>query len=70
MSERSAQGLVTCAVAVDGQLLILTPHLRSPTERALGMQHVVWIGGHFSDWSCREFILLSILPTLAAGAAA
>jgi ubiquinone/menaquinone biosynthesis C-methylase UbiE len=44
----------------------LTPHLRSPTERALSMAQLAWIGGHFSAWSHREFILLSILPVLAS----
>lgn len=44
----------------------LTPHLRSPTERALSMQQLAWIGGHFRAWSHREFILLSILPVLVA----
>ena len=46
----------------------LTPHLRSPTERALSMQQLAWMGSHFSAWSHREFILFSILPVLAATA--
>ncbi len=44
----------------------LTPHLRSPTERALSMGDLAWMGSHFSRWSHREFILLSILPVLAS----
>jgi ubiquinone/menaquinone biosynthesis C-methylase UbiE len=42
----------------------LTPHLRSPTERALSMADLAWMGSHFSSWSHREFILFSILPVL------
>jgi ubiquinone/menaquinone biosynthesis C-methylase UbiE len=42
----------------------LTPHLRSPTERALSMQDVQWIGAHFRTWSHREFCLLAVLPAL------
>ncbi|MEI2689512.1 MAG: hypothetical protein V9H69_07290 [Anaerolineae bacterium] len=30
------------------------------------MQQLAWMGSHFSAWSHREFILLSILPVLAA----
>lgn len=44
----------------------LTPHLRSPTERALSVQQLAWIGGHFSAWSHRVFILFSILSLLAS----
>ena len=44
----------------------LTPHLRSPTERALSMRDVAWMGSHFRGYSHREFILFSILPVLAA----
>jgi hypothetical protein len=30
------------------------------------MADLAWMGSHFSRWSHREFILLSILPVLAA----
>lgn len=42
----------------------LTPHLRSPTERALSMADIAWIGSHFRSYQHREFILFSILPVL------
>ena len=44
----------------------LTPHLRSPTERALSMGQLAWMGSHFRACSHREFILFSVLPVLAA----
>jgi len=44
----------------------LTPHLRSPTERALSMADIAWMGSYFRRYSHREFILLSILPVLGA----
>ena len=44
----------------------LTPHLRSPTERALSMADIAWMGSHFRRTSHREFILLSVLPVLAS----
>lgn len=43
-----------------------TPHLRSPTERALSMVDIAWMGSHFRTHRHREFILFSILPVLAA----
>lgn len=42
----------------------LTPHLRSPTERALSMNDLQLIGDHFSRWSHKDFCLLAVLPTL------
>jgi ubiquinone/menaquinone biosynthesis C-methylase UbiE len=47
----------------------LTPHLRSPTERALSMRDIAWIGSHFRSYRHQEFILFSILPVLAAALA-
>jgi ubiquinone/menaquinone biosynthesis C-methylase UbiE len=47
----------------------LTPHLRSPTERALSMHDVATMGSHFRSYRHQEFILLSILPVLAAALA-
>ena len=44
----------------------LTPHLRSPTEQALSMRQIAWMGSHFRGYTHREFILLSILPVLAS----
>jgi len=44
----------------------LTPHLRSPTERALSMGDIAWMGSYFRTHRHREFILFSILPVLAA----
>lgn len=44
----------------------LTPHLRSPTERALSMEDIAWMGSHFRTHRHREFILFAILPVLAA----
>jgi SAM-dependent methyltransferase len=44
----------------------LTPHLRSPTERALSMDDIAWMGSHFRSYRHREFILFAILPVLAA----
>lgn len=44
----------------------LTPHLRSPTERALSMRQIAWMGSYFRSYRHREFILFSILPVLAA----
>lgn len=43
----------------------LTPHLRSPTEKALSMNDLQFIASHFSAWRHKDFILLSILPALA-----
>ena len=42
----------------------LTPHLRSPTEKALSMNDLQFIASHFSSWRHKDFILLSILPAL------
>lgn len=42
----------------------LTPHLRSPTERALSMADLRRMAAHFHRWEHREFILLAILPVL------
>jgi hypothetical protein len=47
----------------------LTPHLRSPTERALSMGQIAWMGSCFRSCRHREFILFSILPALAAALA-
>jgi ubiquinone/menaquinone biosynthesis C-methylase UbiE len=44
----------------------LTPHLRSPAERALSMHDVAAVGSHFRSYRHQEFILLAILPVLAA----
>jgi len=44
----------------------LTPHLRSPTEKALSMADLARIAAPFRRWSHREFVLLSVLPALAA----
>ncbi len=41
-----------------------TPHLRSPTEKALHMNDLQWIGSHFTAWSHQEFCLLAVLPVL------
>ena len=43
----------------------LTPHLRSPAERALSMTDIAAMGRHFRSYRHQEFILLSILPVLA-----
>lgn len=42
----------------------LTPHLRSPTERALSMSQIRTMARHFRSYQHREFILLAILPVL------
>lgn len=42
----------------------LTPHLRSPTERALSMRDIAWMGSHFRRYRHQEFIFLSVLPVL------
>ncbi len=42
----------------------LTPHLRSPTEKALSLRDVERIGRNFSHWEQKEFCLFSILPAL------
>jgi ubiquinone/menaquinone biosynthesis C-methylase UbiE len=42
----------------------LTPHLRSPTERALSINDISWISSQFRECAHREFILLSIVPVL------
>lgn len=47
----------------------LTPHLRSPTERALNMNDIAAAGSHFHSYRHQEFILLAILPVLAAALA-
>lgn len=47
----------------------LTPHLRSPTERALSMNDIAAMGSHFRSCRHQEFILLAILPVLAAALA-
>ena len=44
----------------------MTPHLRSPTERALSMSDLQRIAAGFSCWQHREFILFSMLPVFAA----
>jgi len=44
----------------------LTPHLRSPTERALSMAEIKAMGSHFRSYRHQEFILLAILPVLIA----
>lgn len=40
----------------------LTPHLRSPTERALRMTDLDYIASYFSSWRHSEFCLLSVIP--------
>ena len=47
----------------------LTPHLCSPTERALSMADIAAMGSHFRSCHHKEFILLAILPVLAAALA-
>jgi ubiquinone/menaquinone biosynthesis C-methylase UbiE len=42
----------------------LTPHMRSPTEKALSMSDLRWIGSHFERWAHREFCLLAVLPAM------
>ncbi|MBC8262803.1 MAG: hypothetical protein H8E47_01580 [Anaerolineales bacterium] len=42
----------------------LTPHLRSPTERALSMHDLQRIGTHFGWWTHKEFCLLAVFPAL------
>jgi SAM-dependent methyltransferase len=42
----------------------LTPHLRSPTERALSMRDVRWVGAQFHQWEHCEFCLLIVFPAL------
>lgn len=44
----------------------LTPHLCGPTERALSIRDIVWMGNHIVGCHHREIILLSILPVLGA----
>ena len=44
----------------------LTPHLRSPSEKALSMADLTAIGSYFRTWHHQEFILLSALPVLLA----
>lgn len=46
----------------------LTPHLRSPTERALSMRDVERIGSYFRHWTHQEFCLLSVAPALIEAA--
>jgi hypothetical protein len=47
----------------------LTPHLRSPTERALSMRDIAAMSSHFRSSSHQEFILFSILLVLGAALA-
>jgi ubiquinone/menaquinone biosynthesis C-methylase UbiE len=47
----------------------LTPHLRSPTERALSVRDIAWMSSHFGSYRHQEFILLAILPVLTAALA-
>lgn len=42
----------------------LTPHLRSPTERALSMDDLRRIGSYFSRWQHKEFCLMTVWPAL------
>lgn len=42
----------------------LTPHLRSPTERALSIANVRAIGRHFRSMHTREFCLFAVVPVL------
>lgn len=42
----------------------LTPHLRSPTEKALSMKQLDQIGSHFSSYTHKEFCLLAVAPVL------
>lgn len=42
----------------------LTPHLRSPSEKALSIRDLEKIGSYFQKWHHQEFIFLSALPTL------
>ena len=42
----------------------LTPHLRSPTERALSMHDLQRMGAHFRRCTHQEFCLLAVLPAL------
>ena len=44
----------------------VTPHLRSPTERALSMADLDLIAAPFARAWHREFVLLSVAPALAA----
>lgn len=44
----------------------LTPHLRSPDERALSMEDLAKVGSHFRKWEHKEFVFLSVLPALAS----
>lgn len=43
----------------------LTPHLRSPDERALTFSDLAMIASYFSSWRHEEYIFLSVLPVLA-----
>ncbi len=43
----------------------LTPRLRSPTEKALTVEEIERLASHFSHWTHREFVFLSLLPALA-----
>jgi SAM-dependent methyltransferase len=42
----------------------LTPHLRSPTEKAPSMTDMHCMSTHFSRWEHEEFILLAIAPVV------
>jgi len=43
----------------------LTPHLRSPTERALSMRDLQSVAAHFSRWAHREYCLFAVMPAIA-----
>ena len=47
----------------------LTPHLCSPTERALSMRDATIMSSHFRRCRHQEFILLAILPAAGGGRA-
>jgi hypothetical protein len=42
----------------------LTPHLRSPAEKALSMRDLKHIGSYFKAWTHTDFCLLSVVPVL------
>lgn len=42
----------------------LTPHLRSPDERALSFGDLEMISSYFRDWRHEEYIFLAVLPVL------
>ena len=45
----------------------LTPHLRSPTEKALSMADLEGMATRFRSWEHKEFCLLAVLPYLVEG---